>query len=533
MRIAMAQLDLTTGDIGHNLRKVMEAVGRAAESGAHLLVLPGMALSGPEPRDLARDGRFMREHGQALEAVQAASERVPLVMGHLAQGQDGRPREAVSLMAAGRTVGQPACPAGSTAVRELDGRRIALTAGGAEPPHAIEDPPSGTDLMVALAARPYCHRRPPLEQAWATPAVVPTAVLNQVGGYGTAVFAGSSFVRDASGQRIAAAEAFAEDFVVADLQTGTGALPEEEPDQMSRLYSALRLGLADYARKCGFSEAVFGLSGGIDSALVACIAADALGAPNVTALGMPSRYSRDLSRRAAAVVADNLGIHYHVISIEELRQSFEKALRPLFAGGEPGVAEQNVQARIRSVLVMAYANKWRALPLATGNRSELAVGYFTLYGDATGGLAPIGDIPKTVVYELARHVNRDRELIPTHMLKAAPSAELAPGQADQDDLPPYEVLDAILELLQEGLDTDQIVERGYDPRVVAEVVARVRWSDFKRRQAPPALRVYSAAGHWPDLPLGARLRAPAPARAESIRADERSAGPDSGGERAR
>jgi NAD+ synthetase len=279
----------------------------------------------------------------------------------------------------------------------------------------------------------------------------------------------------------------------------------DDLSEVAALHEALKLGLADFVRKNDFSEAVLGLSGGIDSSLVACVAAQALGAENVTALFMPSRFSAEEAALGARAVAEKLGLRCHEMPIEQLRQAFEGALEPLFAATEEGTAEENVQARVRGTLQMAYANKFHAMPLATGNRSELAVGYCTLYGDMAGGLGVIGDIPKTIVYRLAEHLNRDGEIIPGFVLRRPPSAELRPDQRDEEDLVPYDVLDGILSLyLDEGADPEDIAERGYDRAAVWDVVSRVRDADFKRRQAPPVLRVYSPPGARPRFPLAFR-----------------------------
>jgi NAD+ synthetase len=326
-------------------------------------------------------------------------------------------------------------------------------------------------------------------------------VANLVGGNGGRVFAGASLVLDARGEPVAAGAAFGEDLLLADLDAPSGGVREPDLSGIEGLYEALKLGLADFVYKSGFRRVVLGLSGGIDSAVTAALAAEALGPEAVVALEMPSGYTSAASRQSARQVAENLGIRRHALPIDETRQAVEGALAPVFGGAARGVAEENIQARIRGLLLMAYANKFGAMPLATGNRSELAVGYCTLYGDTAGGLAPIGDVPKTVVYELAARINRERGPIPRRTIEQAPSAELRPNQTDQDDLPPYEVLDRILELwLDEGMDAAQIAGQGFQRELVEQVVARVRHAGFKRQQSPPALRVFSRGPAWPDLP---------------------------------
>jgi NAD+ synthetase len=353
---------------------------------------------------------------------------------------------------------------------------------------------AGANLIINIAASPYSTGRQGLRRrmlsALAAGHRVPVAYVNLVGGNDQLIFEGRSLLCDLHGGIAAEAAAFREDMPVLDVDLEAGAAPPPHPDVVEDVWRALILGLHDYARKCGFRRVVFGLSGGVDSALTAAIAADALGPRNVTALFLPSRVSSEQSRIDAEAVAANLGIDLHTIPIDAAHRAAERALSDVFEGTEPGTAEENVQARIRGNLVMAFANKFGALPLATGNKSELAVGYCTLYGDMVGGLAVIGDVPKTLVYRLARYANRNGEVIPRSVLEKAPSAELKPNQTDQDVLPPYEVLDAILNLyIEEEKEYGQIVEAGYAPELVRRVLSMVDRAEFKRRQAPITLRV--------------------------------------------
>jgi len=279
-----------------------------------------------------------------------------------------------------------------------------------------------------------------------------------------------------------------------DLDTGAGEVRDFDADDARSVLAALVLGTRDYARRCGFGKAVIGLSGGIDSALVAAIAARALGPENVLGVTMPSRYSSEGSRRDAAALAKNLGIGFREIPIEPVFGSYLGVLAPTFEGRAPDVTEENLQARIRGALLMALSNKFGSLLLTTGNKSELATGYCTLYGDMCGGLAVISDVPKTLVYRLARTVNQERPVIPEATLTKPPSAELRPDQVDQDSLPPYDLLDALLHAhLEEGLDRAALVARGFDPATVEDVLRKVSLSEYKRRQAAPGLKVTGKA----------------------------------------
>jgi NAD+ synthase (glutamine-hydrolysing) len=330
--------------------------------------------------------------------------------------------------------------------------------------------------------------------------------VNLVGGNDQLIFDGRSLVLDSQGRILAECAAFAEDLVVVDADAAPCDPQPPLAGDLQETRAALELGLRDYVSKCGLERVVFGLSGGVDSALTAALAASALGPENVTALYMPTTFSSDLSGSDSARLARNLGIDFQIIEIEDLRNHSESALQPLFGDTERGIAEENVQARLRGMIVMAYANKFTCLPLATGNKSELAVGYCTLYGDMVGGLAVIGDLPKTMVYRLAEHFNRDGEVIPRSIIERPPTAELKPDQVDQDTLPPYEVLDGILNLyVEQSREFDEIVAAGYEPETVREVLRMVDRAEFKRRQAPITLRVTGKAfGPGRRLPVAQR-----------------------------
>jgi NAD+ synthetase len=334
-------------------------------------------------------------------------------------------------------------------------------------------------MLRALAAR---HARPVL-------------YVNQVGGNDSLVFDGSSVALTADGRVAAQAKSFEEDLVLFDVETGTGDIRPQPHDELEAAYLALVCGTRDYVRKCGFRQVLIGLSGGIDSAVVACIAVDALGKDNVTGVGMPGPFSSQGSVRDANKLAENLGIRFVCLPISDVFQTYVSALQPAFEGRPPDVTEENIQARIRGNYLMALSNKFGALLLTTGNKSELAVGYCTLYGDMAGGLAVISDVPKTMVYALAQLINRERELIPRATIEKPPSAELRPDQTDQDSLPPYEILDRVLKAYIEDLRGPQeIADRyGYPIEMVREIARKVDHNEYKRQQAAPGLKITSKA----------------------------------------
>jgi len=335
----------------------------------------------------------------------------------------------------------------------------------------------------------------------------PVVFCNQVGGNDELVFDGGSLVFDAAGALLGQGKLFEEDLVLVDLQAAT-AVAFVEPRDEELLYKALGLGLRDYFHKCGFKAAVLGLSGGIDSALTACLAVAALGRENVLGISLPSQFSSKGSLDDARMLAQNLGIRYDVVPIQPVFEACKAQLRPAFAGRPEDIAEENLQARIRGTLLMALSNKFGSLLLTTGNKSELAVGYCTLYGDMNGGLAVISDVPKMMVYRLAHWINREREIIPTTSITKAPSAELRPNQTDQDSLPPYDVLDAILEAyVVQGRSAAEIVASGFEEVTVRRVIRLIDLSEYKRRQAAPGLKVTTKAfGVGRRVPVAQRFR---------------------------
>jgi NAD+ synthetase len=335
----------------------------------------------------------------------------------------------------------------------------------------------------------------------------PVVLCNLVGGNDELVFDGNSLVFNGAGELIAHAKAFEEDFVVVDTESSPPISPLSPPDE-DNVYRALVLGLRDYFHKCGFKSAVLGLSGGIDSALVACLAVAALGPDHVQGVSLPSQFSSQGSLDDARLLAKRLGLRHDVIPIQPCFEAVKQQLKPAFAGRPEDTAEENIQARLRGVILMALSNKFGSLLLTTGNKSELAVGYCTLYGDMCGGLAVISDVPKTMVYRLAHWINRDREWIPAASITKAPSAELRPNQTDQDSLPPYETLDAILEhYVVRGCSPGEIARLGFAPETIKQVIRLIDINEYKRRQAAPGLKVTTKAfGVGRRFPIAQRYR---------------------------
>ena len=532
MKIALGQLDPTIGDFDGNLRLVRQAMTDASAAGAELLVLPELTVCGYPPRDLLERDAFLQASERALGDLCGS------VHGQLAV-LVGFP-EVLPEITAGRHIANSAAliddgkvvairrksllptydvfdewryfePATTIAPVSFRGRSLGISIcediwndGDFWPLRLYREDPveklvqAGADLLINIAASPFTvekrHLRPRMLASVARHWQRPLVFVNQVGGQDDLVFDGSSLAMNAQGEVICRAAEHASDLVVVDVDAGRGDVrPFTESDARSAL-DALVLGTRDYARRCGFAGALIGLSGGIDSAVVACIASRALDPAQVLGVAMPSRYSSDHSRRDAALLAKNLGIEFREIAIEPMFAAYLDALAPAFAGREPDVTEENLQARIRGGLLMALSNKFGKLLLSTGNKSEIATGYCTLYGDTNGGLAVISDVPKTWVYKIAREINAERPVIPESTLTKPPSAELRPDQVDQDSLPPYDVLDAILAAhVEDGLDTQALVAAGFEPTVVEKVLRLVRISEYKRRQLPPGLKITGKA----------------------------------------
>lgn len=516
MRIALAQSNPRVGDIAGNAAKILAAARAAEAAGADLLAAPELVLTGYPPEDLLLRRDFLDCVDQALADL-AQQTPLPLVLGH-PRRDDGFLFNAASLLRNGQVEASYAkhClpnyrvfdekryfhPGSSDVVIDVSGLRLALRI--CEDLWCAELPllasAASADAVLVLNASPF-HRgkqaeREALLRQRAEASGVAIFYANLVGGQDELVFDGRSCAVDAQGRIFARAPAFAETLLYLDAETEAGTIrwrsptliPEPEP--VAETYAALELGLRDYVQKNGFCGAVLGLSGGIDSALTLAIAADALGAERVHALILPSRYTAAMSIEDARAEAEALGVGYDIVPIDGLFQNYLQTLAPLFAGRAADVTEENLQARIRGSLLMAYSNKFGHLLISTGNKSEMAVGYATLYGDMAGGFALIKDCPKMLVYALARYRNRLGAVIPQRVLERAPSAELAPGQTDQDSLPPYELLDAIIQAyVEEGAGREDLLAQGFPAALVEQTLRLVDRAEYKRRQAAPGVRI--------------------------------------------
>ncbi|MGD1001638.1 MAG: NAD+ synthase [Candidatus Brocadiia bacterium] len=540
MKVALAQINPTVGDFSGNAAKILDAARRAAALGAELAVFPEMSIMGYPPRDLVEHAGFVAGGLDALDRL-ARELPLPAVVGFVARNEtgEGKPlHNSAALIRDGRVVSVhhksllPTYdvfdedryfePGRQPHVAPFGGRALGITI--CEDCWRIEsslraryhfDPVpvllrEGAQVILNLSASPFTlgkqEVRRKLLADQARRLKLPIVYVNQVGGNDELVFDGGSMVVNARGELVALAKQFEEDLLVVDLDAlpAAIAMPPEQPAEAA--FRALALGTRDYLHKCGFRSAVLGLSGGIDSALTAVIAAEALGAQNVLGVSMPSRFSSAGSRDDAKALADNLGIRYQTIPIEQVHQAFLDTLAPAFAGRQPDITEENVQARIRGTILMALSNKFGSMLLTTGNKSELATGYCTLYGDMCGGLAPIGDVPKMMVYEISRWVNREKVIIPLDSLTKPPSAELRPNQTDQDTLPPYELVDRVLRAyVEEQKDPREVIASGVDRAVVEDVVRRIETSEYKRRQAVPVLKITSKAfGYGRQVPIAKR-----------------------------
>jgi len=542
MKIALAQLNPVVGDIRGNVSRIGEFIDRAAAEGADLVVFGELSVVGYPPRDLLRKEGLVADSVAAVEELTRRCRGITALVGFVrpAPGEPGRRlQNAATVLADGeiRHVHVKTLlprydvfdetryfePGGRPACIEIAGRRIGLSIcedlWDADVPGGRlhgQDPigtlaADGAEVIVNMSAGPYemgkARVREEMLGRQAARHGTPIVYVNQVGGNDELIFDGGSCVISGDGRIAARALSFSEDLLIADPAAG-GNRVEELGGELPRLSAALKLGLRDYVRKCGFQSVVLALSGGLDSAVVAVLAADALGPQNVHALAMPSRYSSDHSLADAEALAGNLGISFRVVPIEPIHAACEQAMGDLPAGGDAEIAHENIQARIRGNLVMAVSNASCHFPLAAGNKSELSTGYCTLYGDMCGGLAPIGDVLKTAVYKLAEQLASERGggRIPGRILTKAPSAELKPGQTDQDKLPPYSLLDEILSrYIDEEKTAGRIVAEGFDPSVVDRIVRMVDAAEYKRRQAPPVLKVTSRAfGAGRRIPIARR-----------------------------
>lgn len=543
MKLALLQLNPIVGDLSGNAELIQQGVTRSRQLGADLVVTPELALLGYPPRDLLLRPDFIRQADKTvLELAKSLAGDPPLVVGTAERNpaQEGRPlfnsalwlesgeirhtfrkrllptydvfdedryfepTRNLNLASYGdRAIGFTICEDIWNDRDFWQHRRYTI-----DP--AAEMARAGADILINLSASPFSLGKPALRArmigSMARKHQIPIAYVNQVGGNDDLIFDGSSFVCDRDGQPCVRGATFDSDVVLVDVEAMTGTQAAWPEKTIAELERALVLGTRDYARKCGFQQALVGLSGGIDSAVTAAIAVAALGAKHVLGVLMPSPYNSQGSIADAEALAENLGMSTHTLAIAPIMQAFDRVLADPFAAREVDITEENIQSRIRGNLLMALSNKFGRLLLTTGNKSELAVGYCTIYGDMSGGLAVIADVPKTQVYELARWINRDRSIIPVSTLTKPPSAELRPDQKDTDSLPAYEILDEILARhIEHHESLDDLVAGGFNPAIVARILHLVKMAEFKRHQAPPGLRVTDRAfGSGWRMPIARR-----------------------------
>lgn len=566
MKIALVQINPVIGDFADNCAKILAMSGEALEKGCSLAIFPELALCGYPPQDLLERPAFLAAHDRALQRLVSKVAGIGIICGHLEKHTDrtGKPlHNSASLIAEGKILftarkrllptydvfdeARYFEPGGRSETCRYKGLNLGITVCediwndkgsfpqqlySCDPVHDLvaqrQEGGGVLDLLVNISASPFQVDKEAVKQVIfnkvCTSNSIPLVYVNQVGGQDSLLFDGWSMAMDSRGRIVSRAERFVEDMVVvdtADLGGGGIGGPEaaaageaEERPEAATVFEALVMGVKDYSAKCGFSKGVVGLSGGIDSAVTCAVACEAFGAENVLGVAMPSPYTSAASIEDARQLAINLGCRVETIEIAPVFTALKESLAPVFpppaaeSAGKVPVTEQNMQARIRGNLLMALSNQYGFLLLSTGNKSETAVGYCTLYGDMSGGLAVISDVPKLLVYELAAYINRERELIPARIIEKPPSAELAPAQRDQDDLPPYEILDPILKAyLEDNRSIDEIAAMGFDKKTVAGVVWRIRINEYKRKQAPPGLKITSKAfGYGRRYPTAQNFR---------------------------
>jgi len=543
MKIALVQLNPRIGDFKRQYERIVNACERARSIGCDLAICPELALCGYPPRDLLEQAAFVAAGRSCLHKLMDRVQGIGVVCGFVDTNPDetgnslfnsavlfenghivhqvskqllpsydvfderrhfepGRPSYPYTYK--GLRLGLTICEDAWNDKDVFKRRRYAM-----DPVTQLTD--AGVDLLINISASPF-HQgkrafRDHLLSGIAKKHQVPVVFVNQVGGNDHILFDGASTVFDTRGDIVARCCDFEEDEVVYDTDGGRGDVHAVSEGDIQAIVQALVMGTRDYVTKCGFQKAVIGLSGGIDSALVIYIAAQALGSSNVSGVFMPSRHTSPDNFEDTRMLAENLGVAYSIIPIDGLYDDFVRLLLPQNDFAEPTVTEQNIQARVRGTLLMGISNRDGCMVLSTGNKSELAVGYCTLYGDMNGGLAVISDVYKTMVYEICRMINRVGEIIPQRILEKAPSAELKPNQTDQDDLPPYDVVDAILKgYIEEGMSPDELIAAGHDDRMVHEIISRVDTNEYKRQQAPPGLKVTPKAfGEGRRYPLAKRF----------------------------
>ncbi len=526
MKIALGQINPTIGDFPGNRKKIITQAQSARKLGASLILFPEMSICGYPPMDLLDHRTFVEENLKSLRILQKdCPPDIAVVAGYVDKNrsQTGNPLQNIaSVILDGRIIHRQAKtllptydvfdesryfqPAAERNIFTHKGRRFGIAIcedvwWESEPVPGVRYPvdpvkdllDKGAEILLVPSASPFFAGKKGLRftllSGIGTSSGVPVYYSNMVGGNDNLIFDGYSFAASAEGRLLHLSPGFEEDLSIVDEAPVAAGLTLEE-DKNADILEALCLGIRDYLKKCGFNKVHLGLSGGIDSALAAVLAARALGPDKVRAFGLPSAYSSQGSVQDAMDLAKNLNIEFSVMTIADLFAQFKKDLDPYFKDMPEDITEENIQARIRGLLLMAYSNKFGSLLLTTGNKSELAVGYATLYGDMCGSLAVIGDLFKTEVYELARYINKDGEVIPESIIRKAPSAELRPGQKDLDTLPPYDLLDQILSrYILESKTAREIIKEGFNETLVREIISKVGYAEYKRRQAPPVLKV--------------------------------------------
>ena len=543
MKIALGQINPTVGDFSGNAAKMIQFALQARSAGAGLILFPELAVCGYPPRDLVERPSFVARCRTTVEEIAAETQGIAVICGLVtpAEADSGKKvMNSAALLRDGRIEFIQSkmllptydvfdemrnfAPAKSQQLFSFCGNQMALTICedawndkrfwnrrlyGVDPVEELVR--AGGNFVLNISASPFWLGKRELRHdmlaAIAKNQKVPVAMVNQVGGNDSLVFDGSSLVIAPDGQVIAQGKSFEEDLVYFDSQKLTGDMHPQIGGEEASAYEALVLGTRDYVHKCGFQQAIIGLSGGIDSALTASIAVDALGPGNVIGIGMPGPYSSQGSIDDARQLADNLKIRFELLSINDIHAAARQTLAPVFAGMPEDVTEENIQSRARGLLLMAISNKFGALVLSTGNKSELAVGYCTLYGDMVGGLAVISDVPKTLVYRLSAYVNSKRKVIPEATIEKPPSAELRADQKDSDSLPPYDVLDVILEdFVEDSYSAERIAwVHKFDPDLVRRVIRMVERSEYKRQQAAPGIKISAKAfGYGRRFPIAAK-----------------------------
>ena len=543
MKIALGQINPTVGDFAENAAKIIEFSRRAQADGAGLILFPELSVCGYPPRDLVERASFVQHNRESLDRIAAETRDIAVICGVVtpAHAESGKSvMNSAALLKDGRVAFLQSkmllptydvfdemrnfAPGKSQVLFPFCGKQMALTICEDawndkhfwnkrlytfDPVEALVH--AGGNFVLNISASPFwIGKRELRRDMLATIArsyKVPVVMVNQVGGNDSLLFDGSSLVLNPAGEVIAQGKSFEEDLIYFDSDRLTGEIHAQIEGEEASVYSALVLGTRDYVRKCGFRQVIVGLSGGIDSALTAAIAVDALGSENVIGVGMPGPYSSQGSIDDARALAKNLEIRLELLCITDIFASYKKTLANVFAGRKEDETEENIQSRARGTLLMALSNKFGAIVLSTGNKSELGVGYCTLYGDMVGGLAVISDVSKTMVYRLSHYVNSRRPVIPQATLEKPPSAELRPDQKDSDTLPPYDVLDAILEdFVEESHTAEQIAaERGFDVSLVRRIIRMVERAEYKRQQAAPGIKISSKAfGYGRRFPIAAK-----------------------------